>query len=356
MPKAKKLPSGSWRVQVFSHYEEIKQPDGTIRKKRIYRSFTCDDPSPKGRKKVELEAARFAAGQRDANSGLTVNEAIDRYIRSKESVLSPSTISGYKSLQRTSYSAIGGCRIDRLTQEQVQLWISNISAGRSPKTVRNTYTLLSSAIAMFDRNVRLDPELPQRKKPELYTPDSSEVKKLLDHVKGKDLEICICLAAFGPMRRGEICALTTDDIHGDTITVNKSMVHCPDGSWAIKQPKSYAGYRDITFPHKVIAMMEGRSGRIFDFTPDILSGRFKRAVRFSHLPHFRFHDLRHFSASILHAMGIPDEYITHRGGWSTDYVMKNIYRHSLSDVEADVNRRTIDLFNGLLGEGEGQNK
>ena len=45
MATAKKLPSGSWRCQVFSHFEEQIQPDGTVKKKRIYKSFTCDDPS-----------------------------------------------------------------------------------------------------------------------------------------------------------------------------------------------------------------------------------------------------------------------------------------------------------------------
>lgn len=61
MPTAKKLPSGSWRCQVFSHYEEVKQPDGTIKKKRIYKSFTSDDPSRNGKKAAELAAARYAA-------------------------------------------------------------------------------------------------------------------------------------------------------------------------------------------------------------------------------------------------------------------------------------------------------
>lgn len=34
----KKLPSGNWRCQVYSHTEETMQPDGTITKKRIYHS------------------------------------------------------------------------------------------------------------------------------------------------------------------------------------------------------------------------------------------------------------------------------------------------------------------------------
>ena len=60
MPTAKKLPSGSWRCQVYSHTEELKQPDGTTKKKRIYESFTSDIPGPKGKRMAEKMAAEFA--------------------------------------------------------------------------------------------------------------------------------------------------------------------------------------------------------------------------------------------------------------------------------------------------------
>ena len=50
MATARKLPSGSWRCQVFDRYEVIRQPDGSEKKKRIYKSFTSDDPSRNGKK------------------------------------------------------------------------------------------------------------------------------------------------------------------------------------------------------------------------------------------------------------------------------------------------------------------
>ena len=63
MPTAKKLPSGSWRCQVYSHTEDILQPDGTIKQKRVYRSFTSDVPGSKGKRLAEQMAADFAAGK-----------------------------------------------------------------------------------------------------------------------------------------------------------------------------------------------------------------------------------------------------------------------------------------------------
>lgn len=341
MATAKKLPSGSWRIRVYSHTENGK---------KVYRSFVSEDPSPKGKRKVELEAAQFAAEQeRSRRSGITVKEAIERYIVSKTAVVSPSTINGYRSLQKQHYTQLENIPLDRLTDEAIQLWISDISVGRSPKTVRNIWALFRSAVTMFNKSIRLDPQLPAKQDPDLYTPINNDVQRLIDHVRGKDLEICICLAAFGPMRRGEICALESGDIHGNTITVRRDMVKGPDKRWHIKQPKSFAGYREITYPPEVIARLSGREGRLFDFHPDILSNRFKRAVIYAKVPHFRFHDLRHYSASILHAMGIPDEYIMQRGGWASDYVMKRVYRHTLSDQAQAINDKVNKYF-GKVGK------
>ena len=93
MPTAKKLPSGSWRCQVFSHYEYEKKTDGTIKKKRIYESFTSNDPSKSGKKKAEAMAAEFALNKdRIERSDLTFKEALEKYIDSKRNILSPTSI------------------------------------------------------------------------------------------------------------------------------------------------------------------------------------------------------------------------------------------------------------------------
>lgn len=59
MATAKKLPSGSWRCLIYTHTGEIQQPDGTIKKKRCYESFTSDDSSPRRKKEAEMLAAQW---------------------------------------------------------------------------------------------------------------------------------------------------------------------------------------------------------------------------------------------------------------------------------------------------------
>ena len=49
---------------------------------------------------------------------------------------------------------------------------------------------------------------------------------------------------------------------------------------------------------------------------------------------FRFHDLRHYSASIMHALGASNEIIMHRGGWSNDQTLNEHYRGNMSEYDA----------------------
>lgn len=41
----------------------------------------------------------------------------------------------------------------------------------------------------------------------------------------------------------------------------------------------------------------------------------------------------------MSAMNIPDEDIMRYGGWETDYVMKNVYRHAMEDKNQKAQRK-----------------
>lgn len=349
MPTAKKLPSGSWRCLVYSHTEEIMQPDGTVKKKRIYESFTSDIPGPKGKRLAEQAAAEFAANKerRGNKTDMTMGDAIDSYIASREAILSPRTIMDYKRIRRSSVQSLMSIRLNRITQEDVQIAINLESINHSPKTVRNTHGLISAVLKQYRPDFALNTSLPKKNRADLYIPTDDDVKRLIKASEGTEMELPILLAAFGPMRRGEICALDSADITGNVVHVTKNMVRTEDNTWIIKTPKSYAGDRYIDFPDFVAQKWVGRQGRIVNLTPNNITDRFRSCLSRADLPHFRFHDLRHYSASIQHALGIPDSYIMQRGGWGNDGTLKAVYRHALSDKTKEMDKIANQHFKEL---------
>ena len=318
------LPSGRYRVQVV-----YKGEDG----KRHTKSFTADT-----RGEAEDMADEFRRGQRA--TGGPVCEVVKAYLNAREGVLSPSTLRAYKSIKRAHFNGAFARRtLKTLSSEEVQAWISRVSASVQPKTARNVFGLFMAAADMASPGIRFSVQLPQKKRPELYCPSDADIKKLLAHIgkqeNGQELKVAVMLAAFCTLRRGEICALLRQDVSPDAVSVTKCRVMTPDMVWITKQPKTFASYRTVPLPAFLYAEIEALDRepeeRLIPCSPDALSNRFTRAVKSAGLPHIRFHDLRHYSASILHAIGVPDQYILARGGWSSDYVMKAVYRNSISE-------------------------
>lgn len=296
MATAKKLPSGSWRCQVFSHIEtSIDSKTGKKKDKRIYKSFTSDVPGPKGKRLAEQMAAQWAAEKENATSvqNLTLGEAIDRYTDERLSLLSPRTVMDYRRTRKKDMQELMNQKVPTLTQEQVQVAINAFAANHAPKTVRNAHGLIAAVLGVYRPNFALNTKLPEKVRPKIYVPTDAEIQRLMECAKGTELEIPILLAAFGPMRRGEIGALTSDDISGNMVHITKNMVLNTERQWIIKTPKSYAGDRYIDFPDFVIEKIKGKKGRIVSLDPNQITRKFHDLLKKNKMELFRFHDLRH---------------------------------------------------------------
>lgn len=337
MATAKKLDSGSWRCLAFIGMENGK---------RKYKSFTAPT-----KKEAEYMATEYLMEQdqkkQKKTEDLFCNE-LSKYISSKEAVLSPSTIKGYKALEKMlteKYPHFCDMKISDIEQEHVQNVISDLAKTKSPKTVRNYHGLISAVIGP---NLNLNTSMPQRVQPDLYIPSDDEIRALVKGVRDSELEIPVLLGAFCMMRRGEICALDIKkDISGNTIHVHHSLVLGPDKEWHLKAPKTTSSDRFIEAPQFVIDRIK-EVGYITHLNPHSITIMFQRVLKKNNIPHFRFHDLRHYSASIRHALGIPDAYIMADGGWCSDKVLKAVYRHAMSDRKKEMSDKANSHFESLF--------
>ncbi|MCM1218143.1 MAG: site-specific integrase [Lachnospiraceae bacterium] len=336
MATAKKLPSGAYRCLIFDRMENGK---------RKYRSFTAPT-----KKEAEYKAAQYIMEKEEKeNSGRNNNlfkDELEKYITAKEAVLSPSTIRGYRNIQKAlekRYVDFCSMKLSDISQENVQSVISDLSKIRAPKTVRNYHGLISSVLGT---DLVLSTTLPQKVQPDLYIPSDEEIHALVKAVKDTELEIPVLLGAFCMMRRGEICGLSMTDIKGSTIHIHHSLVCGADKKWHLKAPKTETSDRYIEAPEFVVSRIR-EAGRITSLNPHSITIMFNRVLDRNGINHFRFHDLRHYSASIRHALGIPDAYIMADGGWRSDKVLKSVYRHAMDDRKKEMSDKANSHFSQL---------
>ena len=339
MPTARKTASGKWRCQAFDRVEIV---DG--KKKYHHRSFTAST-----KWEAERLAAEFMQNKSRPVTDMKLCEAMERYLEIKRNVLSPSTIRGYQSLIRNGqYGSLMSMRIDKITQDNIQAYVNEYAATHSPKSCRNAYGFLTAVLRHFMPGLSIYSKLPQKAIIGYYTPSDDDIKKLMDEINSVDLRRAVMLAAFGTLRRSEICGLMDSDIDGDVITIRRAKVEKDGGGWIVKNyAKNDSSNRSVIYPKFVIDEFEGVEGYLIKIQPSSISFEFSNARKRAGLPHFRFHDLRAYSVSIAHAIGIPDVYLMERGGWKSDSTFKQIYRRAISDENREISAKLNRHFSEL---------
>ena len=133
-----------------------------------------------------------------------------------------------------------------------------------------------------------------------------------------------------------------------TLHVHQTMVKNQNYKWVLKSvAKNSTSDRYVEYPDKVIKELPV-SGKICNLNPDMITHDFGRTIKKLGLPHFRFHDLRHYAATIMHAMGVPEAYIMERGGWKTNTVLNQVYRGTRWIFQKNIPIRQTDILKTIF--------
>lgn len=349
MAKATKLASGNWRVRAYDYTDA----DG----KKHYKSFTAST-----KKEAEFLAAEYYTKKTDEQTtytDMTVAQGIEKYIASMDKVLSPSTVRVYDQTLRLYLQPLMPIKLSKLTNTMIQDAVNAEAVGHAPKTVRNSVALLSATLKRYRPDFAMHINLPQKQKPSIQIPTEEEMQKVLQCAEGTEMEAPLLLAACLGLRRSEILGLKWDKINFETgtICIDTAVVYDINYTPTAKPPKSASGYRVLTVAPYILDVLKrdkakAKSDYVTTLTGKQLYSRFDRILRNLGLPHYRLHDLRHYHASVMLAMGVPDKYAMQRMGHATDNMLKNVYQHIMTQKKNEIDDTLDSYFANFLRQKE----
>lgn len=318
--KITKTKTGKYTARVFLG----TQPDG----RKILKRITA--PSKEDILLMELDLRK----EKIQAERLTLKSAMHRYNDSRSNILSPSTMISYiRYADRVFSDELYDKDLNQISDDDIQKEANRLSKKVSPKTVRNYIFYLVTVMEEYTRNRKVKVVLPKKKKVVLHIPSDDDIQKIYEAVQNTDLELPVLLASQCGLRRSEIAALTYDDVNEDTmqISIAKATVRDPDKNYTTKAPKSYAGYRHVDINEHILQIIKERHAKglpMIELHADIISSRFRRLIDRIGLHGIRFHNLRHYYATILLELGIPDKFAIELTGHSTTYMLREVYQHT----------------------------
>ena len=334
MATAKKLPSGNYRVRVYSHTD--------LSGKKIYQSFTAPT-----KKEAELQAAKFANNNdRVRSDDITVKEAVERYIEANRGTLEETTIKGYVyDARRLDY--FGNMKIRKLKSLDLQEFVKYLEKKEySPKTIKNTYHTIETALRACDVETNFKVNLPRVPRKRRYSPENDVVSAILN-AANPIMKRVILLAAFHSLRRSEVCGLKYGDIKGNVITVHSARVEGLDGVVHKDRTKTYESEREILLADWELEILgKGLPDQyIVPINPGTVTDNFTRLVKKLHIENVTLHTLRAYFASSAVTAGVPDLYAAHMGGWTENSAaLKTVYQRKVVSMDEEYKKRMNDYF------------
>jgi integrase len=340
IPKARKLPSGTWFIQLRLGGESIPVTAQTERE--------CT-------RTAQLIKAEHQAGKREAaknaSSPVTLGEAVESYISSRENILSPSTVREYRTIRNTRFQSVMMANLDDIAEKDWVEACNREAALCAPKTLTNAWRFLCSVLrysGYTPPKITL-PQIPPNERPFLAP---EQIKIFLSAIEGTNVELPALLGLHS-LRRSEICALRWEnvDIKKGRLHIKGAAVY--DENYNLVQKptnknRSSTRYVPIMIDRLRVILEQERkpSGLVIDsMAPSTIRKRVNRICAKHDLPLIGSHGLRHSFASLAYHLGIPEKVAMEIGGWSDLGTMHKIYTHIAQSDMKRYETAMADFFN-----------
>lgn len=401
--------------------------------KQITESITYK-PSESTPKKIEKEVKAFALefeqkikeGKYLQGNKITFSEFLPRWKDDyAKANLSVNVLEEYERILNQRFiKVIGNLKLSKINALHLQSIYSDMrKEGKAPATIKRAHAVVSSVFShaykwgIIEENICKRVELPKQEKANdqikcfnveqasdflnaltltytnSYKAHKSVSNRGLEHNVSEytqektiplQFQVFYNMALYGGFRRGELIALTWNDIDfsKNSISITKSSSKTKEGQ-ITKAPKTSSGNRTITLPNVCMKLLKewkteqkkyivkmgsawkGYKGVKFNqnyifiqetgkqMHLDTPSHKFKEIIMMYNktidkpekkLPMIRLHDLRHTSATLLIAQNVDIRTVANRLGHSKTSVTLDIYSHALKQLD----KQASDTLSNLL--------
>jgi integrase len=262
---------------------------------------------------------------------------------------------------------LGKVLLTKLTAQQIQaLYAKKLAEGLSATSVHHMHSTLHRALnkalrlGLVHRNVADLAESPPLKRHTYTTFTPDEARRFLDAIVGDRLEALYVLAITTGMRRGELLALRWRDVDftQGVLHINATLQYV-QGSAVFAEPKTDYSRRQVALTVIAIDALQAHRARqgderaacpewdasfdlVFPNTigkpinpSNLVNREFSPLLKRLDLPHIRFHDLRHTSATLMLKAGVPAKVVSEMLGHSHVSITLGVYSHVTPDMQQD---------------------
>lgn len=258
----------------------------------------------------------------------------------------------------------GARTIAPIRPSEVQAWVRGRTEVLAPATVEVVFRIFGAILnaAVDDRIIARSPatgvRLPRIAKRQVVPPTVEQVSAVIDAMPDRYRALVVLAAGTG-LRQGECFGLTVDrvDFLRRTVRVDRQIVMAA-GPPQFGPPKTQASVRTVPLPDVVASVLAahleqwpvGTNGSIFTAPTGGALYRnrvgeiWRRSVAAIDLPGLRFHDLRHFYASLLIRHGESVKVVQARLGHASASETLDTYSHLWPDNEERTRTAVDEAF------------
>ena len=333
IPKPRRLSSGTWFLQMRLGGVSVPVTGRTAKECRDIAAVIKSEH--RAGKCVTAQDEEIPEEETAEPQPPTLHAAIDAYIDKRSAILSPSTIDGYRRIQKKRFASVMKLPISSDTDWQAVIDAEH-RAGISGKTIENAYGFIKSVLGengIHPPKITM-PKVQINTRPWL---DFEEIKVFLKAAEGTNAELPALLALHS-LRRSELLAVTWDDITlGGTspnIRVSGAIVQDEHHKYVDREEnKTVKSARTvpIMIPRLLQILRdtpaEDRAGRLVTCYPHRIPDRINAVCRAAGLTEVGTHGLRHSFASLAYHLRWSELQTQETGGWSDARTVHTIYTH-----------------------------